>query len=223
MPFYLQCSIDSQDCPALYDRLPPFTNQSCVKDVRLEGNVGRCGFAGAPCDVAPDGIDNCGFQAANLCNNGICGGGVGGSCNGGALSCNAGIFCNASAPDIGVCGGAGASVTSDDPGLDFARDYCLSGKAKQLADGSSQCLDGPPLILTTTSGSTSTSSITSTTGKTSSSASGAVGKPSPTPSDATGKPSSTGSAESIVGHLSSTGWKMRLVVFLLISGNLFIL
>jgi hypothetical protein len=27
------------------------TNQSCVRDQRLDGDVGRCGFPGAPCIV----------------------------------------------------------------------------------------------------------------------------------------------------------------------------
>lgn len=50
-----QCNIDRQDCPTLYPdygqtyRPFAFTNQSCVRDLRMEGNIGRCGFPGAPC------------------------------------------------------------------------------------------------------------------------------------------------------------------------------
>ena len=66
MVFKFQCSLEAQDCMTLYPgtqgRVPsklPFTNQSCVRDPRLDGNVGRCGFPGAPCIVDSRGQDNC--------------------------------------------------------------------------------------------------------------------------------------------------------------------
>ena len=69
MVYKFECSLEKQDCATLYpstqviqgrdpDKLP-FTNQSCVRDNRLEGNVGRCGFPGAPCIVDARGEDNC--------------------------------------------------------------------------------------------------------------------------------------------------------------------
>ena len=66
MVYVLECSIDNQDCATLYPKPPggpyfiPFTDKSCVRDNRLEGNVGRCGFPGAPCQVDDKRGDNCG-------------------------------------------------------------------------------------------------------------------------------------------------------------------
>lgn len=64
--FKLQCSLEAPDCMTLYPgtqgRIPsklPFTNQSCVRDARLDGNVGRCGFPGASCIVDSRGHENC--------------------------------------------------------------------------------------------------------------------------------------------------------------------
>ena len=69
MVYKYQCNIDLQDCPTLYpDGLTgtyafgrstvKFTNQSCVRDLRLEGNIGRCGFPGAPC-ITNETVSNC--------------------------------------------------------------------------------------------------------------------------------------------------------------------
>jgi hypothetical protein len=58
----LECSLEKQDCAQLYPKSPngqPYTSQSCVRDKRLEGNVGRCGFPGAPCLIDSNGQDNC--------------------------------------------------------------------------------------------------------------------------------------------------------------------
>ena len=65
MVYKFECSLEKQDCAALYpstkgrdsDKLP-FTSQSCVRDSRLEGNIGRCGFPGAHCTV-DSGRNNC--------------------------------------------------------------------------------------------------------------------------------------------------------------------
>ena len=57
MVYKLECSLEKQDCATLYPTPPgglyhiPYTDQSCVRDNRLEGNVGRCGFPGAFCSV----------------------------------------------------------------------------------------------------------------------------------------------------------------------------
>ena len=66
MVYKFECSLDKQDCATLYPGTQgriiyklPFTSQSCVRDNRLEGNVGRCGFPGAPCIVDSRGQDNC--------------------------------------------------------------------------------------------------------------------------------------------------------------------
>jgi hypothetical protein len=66
MVYKFECSLEKQDCATLYPstqgRIPyklPFTSQSCLRDNRLEGNVGRCGFPGAPCIIDSRGQDNC--------------------------------------------------------------------------------------------------------------------------------------------------------------------
>jgi hypothetical protein len=66
MAYKFECSLEKQDCATLYPsnqgRDPyklPFTSQSCVRDNRLEGNIGRCGFPGAPCTVDSNKNDNC--------------------------------------------------------------------------------------------------------------------------------------------------------------------
>lgn len=61
MVYKYQCDIDKQNCNDIYPQgltaypYDPvtvfFNNQSCVRDQRLEGNVGRCGFPGASCIV----------------------------------------------------------------------------------------------------------------------------------------------------------------------------
>jgi hypothetical protein len=64
-----QCNIDLQDCPTLYPEgltktyefrksNVKFTNRSCVRDLRLEGNIGRCGFPGASC-IVDETASNC--------------------------------------------------------------------------------------------------------------------------------------------------------------------
>jgi hypothetical protein len=66
MVYKFECSLEKQDCATLYPSTQgrnssklPFTSQSCVRDNRLEGNVGRCGFPGAPCIIDSGGQDNC--------------------------------------------------------------------------------------------------------------------------------------------------------------------
>jgi len=63
--YYLQCSLELQDCTKLYplgSGYLPFTNQSCVRDTRLPGKVGRCGFPGAACVLDEvSRLDNCAF------------------------------------------------------------------------------------------------------------------------------------------------------------------
>ncbi|KAF8157047.1 hypothetical protein B0H34DRAFT_711809 [Crassisporium funariophilum] len=170
---FLQCNLDIQDCPSLYPRKyrhdPPFTNQSCVRDARLDGNIGRCGFPGAPCIVDHlGGHDNCARKDYGICRNGVCGGGLGAACDS-DNNCNFDINCNIT-PAAGptVCGGAGALVFNNDPGLDFVRDYCMSGKSRSAAKywGSNArlCDEGPflaPTTPTTPSPSTTTSLMTS--------------------------------------------------------------
>jgi hypothetical protein len=56
MSLEYQCNLTLQDCASLYPRsylqeLVPFSDRSCIRDVRLEENIGRCGWPGAPCIV----------------------------------------------------------------------------------------------------------------------------------------------------------------------------
>jgi len=159
MVYQFECSLDKQDCATLYPgtqgrdlyRLP-FTSQSCVRDNRLEGNVGRCGFPGAPCNVDSRGQDNCagGYYTTSICQNGACRGEPGVTCNS-FSQCNWGIRCNATFDvTFGVCGGYGAYMNNQESydGLDFGRDYCLSGMAYQNDIGYWLCAGGPPMALT---------------------------------------------------------------------------
>ncbi|KIM47206.1 hypothetical protein M413DRAFT_23449 [Hebeloma cylindrosporum] len=66
------------------------------------------------------------------------------------VDCNWGINCNGSFSPNGVCGGYGAYMNNMESydGLDFGRDYCLSGKASQNNIGYWLCTGGPPMALT---------------------------------------------------------------------------
>ncbi|KDR70432.1 hypothetical protein GALMADRAFT_144729 [Galerina marginata CBS 339.88] len=171
----LQCSLSAQNCRSLY--LPsgslhklPYTSQSCVNDTRLQGNVGRCGFPGAPCVIDGDGNDNCAQGGDDtvahytpLCQNGVCGGGLGATCFNGDYDCNWGYYCNSTYPFSGVCGGQGAFVsgqldTVDNPA--FPHDYCLSGSAYQASDEAYYCSGGVLGVVTS-----SAITPTSTTGR----------------------------------------------------------
>ncbi|KAF5312946.1 hypothetical protein D9619_003801 [Psilocybe cf. subviscida] len=178
MGYKYQCSLTAQDCAALYHSRNstsgpsklPFTNKSCVRDARLEGNVGRCGFPGAPCVLQGNGMDNCagggdsaayfGYKqicvadAAGSSTTGFCRGEAGAVCTGNA-ECKWGMSCNHTYNQgiffAGVCGGANAYMNNNEAadGLDFGRDYCLSGKAHQ--DPTTNywlCSEGPPMMLT---------------------------------------------------------------------------
>jgi len=156
MVYKFECSLDKQDCAKLYratsDR-SRFTSKSCVRDNRLEGNVGRCGFPGAPCTIDSRRHDNCagGDTISSICLNGVCRGEPGVPCVSDG-NCNWGIYCNvtATSPDNGVCGGNGAYMNNRESidGLDFGRDYCLSGMAYQNDIGNWICAGGPPMALT---------------------------------------------------------------------------
>src|SRR5262245_34515395 len=74
MALKYQCNIDLQDCPILYPEGltgtyqfgtsdVKFTHESCVRDQRLEGNVSRCGFPGAPC-IVNETVSNCASGAS---------------------------------------------------------------------------------------------------------------------------------------------------------------
>ncbi|KDR69929.1 hypothetical protein GALMADRAFT_255234 [Galerina marginata CBS 339.88] len=155
MVYKLQCNLATQDCASLYPATgsnPPYASGSCVRDARLEGNVGRCGFPSAVCAVNAQGKDNCGGlgQSDPLCNNGSCGGGAGSVCNGN-VGCNWGLRCNNSITGgTGVCGGYYAYMANNEAadGLDFGRDYCLSGHAFQGGNGYWYCSSGPAMALT---------------------------------------------------------------------------
>src|SRR5262245_38340706 len=73
MAYSLQCNISLQDCESLY---PPqheiirgFTNESCMRDPCLEGNIGRCGFPGAKCISYNGGYCNNCAQKGELIEN----------------------------------------------------------------------------------------------------------------------------------------------------------
>jgi hypothetical protein len=52
MPLDFVCNLTLQDCASLNPGLiPAFLDKSCAQDIRLEGNIGRCGWSGAPCVV----------------------------------------------------------------------------------------------------------------------------------------------------------------------------
>jgi hypothetical protein len=61
--YFLQCSIERQNCDSSWPRATSqqtaFTNTSCVRDPRIPGgDVGRCGWQGAPCQVNGT-VSNC--------------------------------------------------------------------------------------------------------------------------------------------------------------------
>ena len=63
--YFLQCSIERQNCDSSWPRATSqqvaFTNTSCVRDSRLPGDVGRCGWQGAPCQVNGT-VSNCALR-----------------------------------------------------------------------------------------------------------------------------------------------------------------
>ncbi|KAF9560643.1 hypothetical protein CPC08DRAFT_818120 [Agrocybe pediades] len=171
----LECDIPSQNCASLFSRTNStliklqYQSGSCVRDPRLPGNVGRCGFPGAACAVDPKGNDNCAYGGDStvpnykpLCRNGVCGGGLGAICTNGDFDCNWGYYCNTSAPAPGVCGGQGAFASDQGDDGDFAADYCLSGKANLASNGAYYCLGGVfNAVIPTTVSSTALSSLAS--------------------------------------------------------------
>jgi hypothetical protein len=58
-----QCNLEAQHSPTvLYPNSPiklPVTHQRCIRDKRLEGNVGRCGLPDAPRTVDSRGFEIC--------------------------------------------------------------------------------------------------------------------------------------------------------------------
>lgn len=62
MSFQLQCNITLQDCATLYpssaNPLYQFGNGSCVIDPRLDGEIARCGWPGAPCFIIDNPANN---------------------------------------------------------------------------------------------------------------------------------------------------------------------
>jgi len=67
MSYYLECSIALQNCESLwppygnnYTQAREWQNGSCVRDQRLPGQIGRCGFPGAPCTIT-NGFSDCGW------------------------------------------------------------------------------------------------------------------------------------------------------------------
>ncbi|KAJ6559751.1 hypothetical protein B0H19DRAFT_1375773 [Mycena capillaripes] len=209
--YTFQCDLAAQNCASLYpngagfwpldpDAFPqffnntilPFTESSCVQDVRLPGTVGRCGFPGAACSVILGKYSNCAAGFASICVNGKCTGEVGSPCGPnytfGASqvtdNCNFGMGCGS---DL-ICGGVNSRIINNehlDVGLDTGRDYCVSGVVA-LAPGSTSaqmCAPGPPLVIPSPSSSSTSAPLSSRSSTSESSTAPATNTPStiPTP------------------------------------------
>jgi len=144
------CSISKQDCAIhnpLYSYNHGFTSSSCVSyRPWYTGDVGICGWAGAPCTIFGNVSSNCNFPGAAVCVNGSCGGVLGDQCPSKTrFTCNGDINCG----DDGKCGGKNADVgtyffLSDTQGPEACpvEQHCITG----LATSNGSCTDpaAPP-------------------------------------------------------------------------------
>ncbi|KAJ6559752.1 hypothetical protein B0H19DRAFT_1145746 [Mycena capillaripes] len=217
--YTFQCDLAAQNCATLYpngagfwpldpDAFPkffnntilPFTESSCVQDVRLPGTVGRCGFPGAACSVILGKYSNCAAGFASICVNGKCTGEVGSPCGPnytfGASqvtdNCNFGMGCGS---DL-ICGGVNSRIINNeylDVGLDTGRDYCVSGVVALVPGSTSaqMCAPGPPLVIPSPSPSSTSAPLSSRSSTSESSSTSATNTPSTTP---------TPSSPSAAGH-----------------------